>query len=182
MSNYKVTKRDLIKDLKGFPIEVVEKMLERQREQTGTEDITVFQNNSISFKGFDWKNTIEGCSFWNDVIFLRNFNLFFEKYPKKTKYVYIYQDGTKNEKDVINTLIKYGGVDSFDLNGDSTDSIYYIRPDDSTIVVVDPDSHEGFLVKTFYTEIQPEPSVKEYTMQEIADKLGIKVDELRIKK
>jgi hypothetical protein len=180
MSNYKVTEKDLIKDLKGFPIEVVEKMLEKQQVQTGDANIETLQN--IICGGFQWDNTSEGFNFWDSVILRKDFNLFFAKYPKKTKYVYIYQDGTKNEKDVINTLIKYGGVDSFRLYGASTDTIYCIRPNGNTIAAVNPDSHEGVLVKTFYTEIQPESSVKEFTLQEIADKLGINVNELRIKK
>lgn len=180
MSNYKVTEKDLIGGITGFPIEVVEKMLERQKEQRGYTDIRILQDTVSG--AFQWNRTSEGHTFWEDVIIYKCFNIFFTKYPKKTKYVYIYQDGTKNGKDIINTLIKYGGVDSFDLNGDSTGAIYYSRPNGNTIAAVNPDSPEGSLVKTFYTEIQPEPSVKEFTMQEIADKLGINVNKLRIKK
>jgi hypothetical protein len=180
MSNYKVTEKDLIKDLKGFPIEVVEKMLERQKEQKGYRNISEFQASNRS--GFSWIASPEGHRFWQDIIQLRKFNLFFERYPRKNKYVYIYQDDTKNGKDIINTLIKHGGVDSLALTGESKDSIYYSRLSDNTIVAISPQSPEGSLIKTFYTEIQPEPSVTEYTMQEIADKLGIDVNELRIKK
>lgn len=180
MSNYKVTEKDLIKDLKGFPIEIVEKMLERQDEQKGGANLAALQNRICG--GFQWDITSEGYDFWENIILHKNFSLFFEKYPKKNKYVYIYQDGTKNREDVINTLIKYGGVNSLRLAGNSIDSIYYITPYDNSIRAKDPCSHEGELIITFYTEIQPEPSVKEYTMQEIADKLGINVNELRIKK
>jgi hypothetical protein len=180
MSNYKVTEKDLIGDLKGFPIEVVEKMLEKQQIHTGCTDIKMLQDSIRA--GFFWAETLEGHSFWEDVIIRKDFSLFFTKYPKKTKYVYIYQDGTKNGKSIINTLIKHGGVDLLKLFGESKDTIYYIRPNSNAIVTANPDSSEGVLVKTFYTEIQPEPSVKEFTMQEIADKLGIDVNELRIKK
>ena len=41
---YKVTEKDLIGDLEGFPIEVVQKMLKKQVEQGNMEDVTVFQN------------------------------------------------------------------------------------------------------------------------------------------
>lgn len=180
MSNYKVTEKDLIKDIKGFPIEVVQKMLEKQQSQRGYNDIHTLQTDVCG--AFRWSDTSEGYAFWYKVIRDKDFNLFFTTYPKKPEYVYIYQDGTKNAKDVINTLIKHGGIDLLRLNGESTGAIYYSRPDDNRIVAVNPDSPEGYLVKTFYTEIQPELSVKEYTMKEIADKLGIKVDELRIKK
>ena len=180
MSNYKVTEKDLIKKIKEFPIEVVQKMLEKQKIQEGYTDIHMLQNEPCAT--FIWYITSEGHDFWKEVILNKDFNLFFKKYSKKPEYVYIYQDGTKNAKDVINTLIKHGGIDSLRLNGLSAGSIYYIRPNDNTIATIDPCGQEGLLVKTFYTEIQPESSVKEYTMQEIADKLGIKIDELRIKK
>lgn len=180
MSNYKVTKKDLIKEIEGFPIEVVEKMLEEQQIQRGYADITTLQD--CAYGAFRWCCTSEGYDFWRKVILDKDFNLFFEKYPKKLKYVYIYQDGTKNGKDVISTLVEYGGIDSLRLNGQSKDSIYYIRPDDRIIAAINPCKQTGILVKIFYTEIQLESSVKEYTLQEIADKLGIKVDELRIKK
>jgi hypothetical protein len=180
MSNYKVTEKDLIKGLKGFPIEVVEKMLEKQQLQRGYTNIKSLQDTILG--GFQWDITSEGFGFWKEVIIRKDFSLFFTKYPKKTKYVYIYQDDTKNGKDIINTLIKHGGVNSLTHTGEIKDAIYYSRLSDNTIVAVRPQTPEGVLVKTFYTEIQPEPSVKEFTMQEIADKLGIDVNELRIKK
>ena len=180
MSNYKVTEKDLIKEIKGFPIEVVEKMLEKQQIQRGY--INIFTLQDAVCGAFRWSDTSEGYAFWYKVIRDKDFNLFFTTYPKKPEYVYIFQDGTKNGENVISTLIKHGGIDSLRLNGQSKGSIYYIRPDDRIIAAINPCEQTGLLVKTFYTEIQPESSVKEYTMQEIADKLGIKVDELRIKK
>lgn len=180
MSNYKVTEKDLIKGIEGFPIEVVEKMLEKQKEQKGKANIKILQD--IICGAFQWDITSEGFNFWDSVILRKDFSLFFTKYPKKTKYVYIYQDGKKKGEDIINTLIKYGGVDSLKLAGESKDTIYYSRLGNNTIAAVSPQSPEGSLVEAFYTEIQPESSVKEYTMQEIADKLGINVNELRIKK
>lgn len=179
MSNYKVTKKDLIEGIKDFPIEVVEKMLEKMQEQRMSTDIKILQDTICG--AFQWDKTSEGYDFWKNVILYKNFSLFFEKYPKN-RYVYIYQDGTKNSKDIINTLIEYGGVDLLRLNGESAGAIYYSRPDDNRIVAIDPDSPEGVLVKIFYKEIQPESSVKEFTMQEIADKLGINIKDLRIKK
>lgn len=68
-------------ELEGFPDEVVEKMLEYQRNKR---DVTVFEKNCKS--GFDWDRTPEKYNFWCDVIINRNFNLFFEKYPKKSTY------------------------------------------------------------------------------------------------
>ena len=46
---YKVKQSDLIGDIKGFPIEVVQKMVERQVEQGNKADVTVFQKKIRSF-------------------------------------------------------------------------------------------------------------------------------------
>ena len=81
-NNMKVTEKDLIGDIKGFPIEVVEKMLEYQKIQNNKQDIIVFQKCKTD--GFIWDITSEGREFWDRVISNENFNLFFEKYPKKS--------------------------------------------------------------------------------------------------
>lgn len=71
-------------DIKGFPREVISKMLERQYEQTGKVDATVFEGCSIAAKhegGFDWSKTKEDLPFWEGVISKRKFSVFFNKYP-----------------------------------------------------------------------------------------------------
>lgn len=72
--------------IKDFPKEVIEKMLERQVEQGNKRDVTVFEKSEWEIKldgGFDWDKTIEGDEFWREVIDEKNFALFFEKYPKQ---------------------------------------------------------------------------------------------------
>lgn len=72
-------------ELKGFPTEVVEKMLERQVDQGNKPKVKVFEkciSADIDGGGFSWINTIEGHDFWNSVLCLQNFDIFFEKYPK----------------------------------------------------------------------------------------------------
>ena len=81
-----ITTDDLIGDIKDFPIEIVQKMVDCQVEQGNMPNVTVFQKNCAAAKsqsGFDWNNTEEGNNFWCDVIYLDNFDLFFKKYPKK---------------------------------------------------------------------------------------------------
>lgn len=76
-------------DIKGFPIEVVSKMLERQYEQTGKVNATVFEGCSIAAKhegGFDWSKTKEDLRFWQGVISRRKFSVFFKKYPKSYEF------------------------------------------------------------------------------------------------
>ena len=81
---YKVKKSDLKGQIKDFPIEIVQKMVEKQVHQGHKADVKVFQVKSDScFDGFKWARTIEGDSFWRNVIYQADFPLFFEKYPKK---------------------------------------------------------------------------------------------------
>ena len=63
-----------------FPVEIVEKMLERQVEQGNKRDVSVFEQSK--YDGFDWDITPEGGQFWVEIIKNKNFDLFFEKYPK----------------------------------------------------------------------------------------------------
>ena len=73
-------------ELEGFPKEIIAKMLDCQEEQGNPRDVSVFEENvcvSMIIKGFDWNNTKDEFDFWEQVISERNFNLFFEKYPKQ---------------------------------------------------------------------------------------------------
>lgn len=65
--------------LEGFPLEIVDKMLERRFEQKGG----IFDFEEDHYQGFDWDRTIEGVDFWVEVLIRENFNLFFERYPKE---------------------------------------------------------------------------------------------------
>ena len=77
---YKVKQEDLVGGIKDFPIEVVQKMVEEQVKQSDDADVTAFQESPYS--GFSWLKTKDGVDFWNAIIENKNFNLFFEKYPK----------------------------------------------------------------------------------------------------
>ena len=80
------TDDDLIGELEGFCPEVVELMLQRQKEQMGIVNIGVFQDYVVSGRsdgGFYWDITSEGEDFWDDVIRNMNFELFFDVYPRK---------------------------------------------------------------------------------------------------
>lgn len=88
MKNYKVTKEDLKGEIKSFPIEVVQKMVDYQEKQNNKADVHVFQSYACASKidgGFDWPETEEGLYFWTRVINCRNFSLFFDKDPSKFK-------------------------------------------------------------------------------------------------
>ena len=122
---YKVKQSDLIGDIKDFPIEVVQKMLERQVEQGHTEDIKAFQ--IIAIGGFDWSTSEEGHIFWNEVIRQKNFDLFFKKYPRVDTHVY-YRGVPDRGDEIIDELKKLGGKEDFCCEGRSTCRFYFISP------------------------------------------------------
>jgi hypothetical protein len=128
---YKVTEKDLIDQLKGFPIEIVEKILEKQKEQINTRNIKVFQENVIAgdlIKGFRWSSTKEGYDFWDRVLSKRDFEFFFKTYPKNEKPIMYYIKSVKDkDREIIEVLIEKGGINSNHLYGNSIGSIYYIN-------------------------------------------------------
>jgi hypothetical protein len=73
-------------ELTGFPKEIIARMLDCQEEQGNKRDVFVFEEHksySLYVGGFDWDKTKEGYDFWEEVITEKNFDLFFEKYPKQ---------------------------------------------------------------------------------------------------
>ena len=72
--------------LEGFPQEIVEKMLNYQVQHGNKRDITVFEDTilrDVHNGGFKWDKTVEGHIFWCDIIHKKQFNIFFDKYPKQ---------------------------------------------------------------------------------------------------
>lgn len=107
-------------DLKGFPKEIIARMLECQEEQGNPRDVSVFEKLIAAKqcnKGFEWDDTKEGWDFWHDVITNKNFNLFFEKYPKQE-----YQE-LKNNKNMQENNKKQDNSQKFKV-GDEV--IYFI--------------------------------------------------------
>ena len=178
----KVTTKDLIGDLKDFPIEVVEKMLQNQYKQVNKKDISIFQEyrcHDIQNGGFRWEDTIEGHQFWRHVISDKNFDVFFEKYPKLSKNVYILGD-EKLYENVIKTLERRGGINVTNLVGNS--GIYYIDPKTNHIERCSQDNEKLYnVITSTFEKIEPD-RFAEITLSEIADKFGVNVEQLRIKK
>lgn len=89
--------------LKGFPQEVVEWMLDQQEAQGNKRDVSVFEGQNNAYRnigGFDWPQTEEGFDFCRYVINRKNFDLFFERYPKKptNKYPMVMWVGNTKEQ------------------------------------------------------------------------------------
>lgn len=182
---FNVEKSDLVGDIENFPIEVVEKMVEEQVKQGNKPDVEVFQRCAIAgaeLGGFDWIKTKDPL-FWTMVIDGRNFELFFTEYPRKSN-VYIVGD-SECGRDIIKTLEKHGGINRHKYVGKSEGVLYYINPNNNTIemcVVEGKDVNLYEVLLATYTCIEAEESVLEVSMDEIAEKFGVEVSNLRIKK
>lgn len=172
----KITEKDLIGQIKGFPIEVVNKMIEYQIEAGNRASVEVFQRKPNAGKdlgGFNWLDTPEGVDFWEDIICEHDFNLFFKRYPKKTNKVYIYQDGTIPGDLVISTLEEHGGVNSTDMCGVAEEpAIYFIEPKSNEIYFVPANSIMANLVTENYTELEVKKSKVKVSKQKVCECLS----------
>ena len=107
LENY-IPKGDLI----GFPKEIISRMLYCQEEQGNPRDVSVFEKGRAAGqynKGFTWNETKEGSLFWSKVINTKDFDIFFEKYPKKDN-----QDNSQEFRvDDLENYIPKGGLEGF---------------------------------------------------------------------
>lgn len=176
---YKVKESDLKGCIEYFPIEIVQKMVERQYEQINKCDVCAFQFDKCAgtHKGFIWSKTVEGDKFWQDIIMNNNFNLFFAKYPRH--HCYIKRTSETKINDIITKLVSLGGKSIY--KDYIINDIYYIDPVNQNIESCGNVSHMVNFLETFYTEAFVD-TIYEYTMDEIAEKLGIDVKQLKIKK
>ena len=187
--NYKVTKEDLIGDIKDFPIEVVQRMVDIQIEQNLNNCIVLLQ--LCAYGGFTFGMTKEGWEFWNDVILNKNFDLFFEKYPKdqdaKTEevkqemdtHVY-YRGNAERGKEIISELTKLGGINYYNISAQNIDYLYFILPKTKRIDSTCSGSTLYNIIEDAYTEkFLPEVKIetieidgKKYNKKEVLEKIS----------
>ena len=78
MSYREVRAKKKTNRIKHFPNEVVKLMLQRQYEQQGIRDISIFEKDEFanaSERGFDWEDTPEGQLFWQRIILNEDFDI-----------------------------------------------------------------------------------------------------------
>jgi hypothetical protein len=109
-------------------------MLECQEEQGNKRDVTVFEKYKCSAKtegGFDWDKTKEKDVFWGEVIVEKNFNRFFEKYPKKEDNSQEFKVGDKVYDIIRGRIGKVIGINT--LNKDSCSILIDFNDNDEEI-------------------------------------------------
>lgn len=85
----KVRESDLVGQLSGFPVEVIQLMIERQMQQGNSADVSVFQEDAcanVDDGGFDWDGTPEwdiNTAFWGRICRGREFDVFYTLYPRR---------------------------------------------------------------------------------------------------
>lgn len=83
---YRVTKEDLKGAIAEFPLEVVQQMVNHQKEQGNKADVEVFirkPDTSDVNGGFFWAKTIGGVKVWSQAINYHNFEPFYNTYGNK---------------------------------------------------------------------------------------------------
>jgi hypothetical protein len=153
METYIVKKEDLIGQIKGFPIEVVQRMVDCQVEQGNKADVSVFQSDvraCVFDGGFDWDKTSEGSKFWCHVL-TGDFDEFFEMYPKQNKKVY-YRGDEKRGNEIIKALKELGGQNLSRFKGTSNTIYYFIGEDNIISGIKEGDRKEKWLLKQSFTE------------------------------
>ena len=155
-------------EIADFPQEVVEKMLERQVEQGNKRDVSVFEicRGAIS-NGFEWSKTEEGFYFWGSVITDKHFGLFFAKYPKKQypRVMMVSNDNDTWFKRVV-ILEKRGQFMAWSCSE----------------TIEDANDIKSVYWWNYAKDVEPEPEQIELTIDEIAEKYGVKPEQIKIKK
>lgn len=182
---YKVTEKDLIGDIKDFPIEVVQKMVDEQVNQGNPADVSVFQERSAmgrSSGGFYWPETTDGDDFWRRVITYKNFDLFFDKYPKEHEDdFWIDPKGRR--------MLVWGGF--WDEESPKEAIVIAKLPGNPvcpyvvasrTCVNIKEGSYYHISLYQYAKQIPDKEEAVELTLDQIAEKFGISVDRLKIKK
>lgn len=128
---YVVKKSDLIGQISDFPIEVVQKMVERQYAQNGFCDVSVFQRQKDSgVTGFGWGITPEGDSFWRQIINLKRWHVFFNKYPKlQNNCTFVVVDGDGKYKADVQRMQQFSSDRRKFAYKNKVGDIYYIDVD-----------------------------------------------------
>lgn len=113
MKGTTVEKSDLIGEIKEFPIEVAQEMVNEQVRQGNKAAVEVFQEDYSADKncgGFCWCDSVMGADFWYEVLFNKRFDEFFQEYPKdKNKHIskVMKKEEKKTEKKVVVSKEKY---------------------------------------------------------------------------
>lgn len=110
MKRHIVKQSDLNGDIKHFPIEVVQKMVDYQVAQGNKAAPGVFANAidcGVTEGGFNWTDTTMGYDWWSSIIDSRDFYSYFKEYPRETS-------STENNKILLAALMRIAEISDND--------------------------------------------------------------------
>lgn len=99
----RVLDTDVKGKLIGYPVHIVQAMVNYQKAQGNPANVSIFQEKpdaNFAEGGFDWKRTVEGVSGWSSIINYRKFSVL------KEKDVYI--PPIKEAQEIVEPKYKFG--------------------------------------------------------------------------
>ena len=84
-NKYGITEKDMVGELKDYSVGIVVRMMEEVESQ-GMKTVNLNTLKRSPAGGFDWEKTEAGHKFWADIIYRKNFEKFYKKYPEYEKY------------------------------------------------------------------------------------------------
>lgn len=129
---YFVKKEDIIGEIAGYPIEIIQAAVDRGIEQ-GDEANRVIRSLQYSTAGgFSWASTPERSRFWRQIMCGHKFHIFFQRYPRELAdgvHYFVIDKGSKYWIDIAKTFL--GRHPRFAFKGYSGD-IFYITKNGCT--------------------------------------------------
>jgi hypothetical protein len=159
-----VVNRYKIMKWQDLPKEIQEKMLERQEEQTGKRDASVFEKIITSAKaigGIDWDETPENCYFWYEILINDNISHFYT---------------ISHKKEIPYPKVMMVSDYRFDNYNKGKKAVVFMEKCERYICwdcdTIEKSENEVYpIVRKYAKDIEPIPS---YTMEELFEKLGEK--------
>lgn len=160
-------------DLKDFPQEIVEKMLERQAEQGNSRDVSIFEVEITADRrngGFSWISSPEGHNFWHDVIRHKDFETFFNLYPKEK---------------IFPKWMMVSNCPLTEKNPGQKRKVFMYKNHQFiswAYAETEEEVEKCIVTRAWPFAIDIPQEIKEVTLQEIAEKFNVPVSQIRIKK
>ena len=160
-------------NLRGFPTEVVNWMLEQQYKQGNPKKVHVFEKDILTSRvngGFDWYivNKVMNSGFCNSVLKNRNFDLFFSYFPKKSTYPKVMW--VSDVKEYLDSPLK------------RLKRVVFMEKNNKFLAWGNSETLEKAELTTytsawhFAKDIEEEPQLVELTMKDISEGKGVGVD------
>lgn len=151
-----------------YPKEIVDRLLECQKEQGNVKKLSVLLKNpssEINDGGFNWRNTKEGADFWEKILLEKDFKVFYQKYPKYPRVMEVC-----HFKDFSESYVRVVFAEKMGR---------YIAWHNAETL---EEAKQSITTYAWSYAREVPPKTVKLTMKEIAAKFGIPVESLKIKK